>query len=212
MTTAPPLTTSSLRRAVSALGAQDADLAHVVAQNGPPPLWARRPGFATLVRIILEQQVSLASGRAAYARLQKAAGRVTPDRVARLSDARLRRAGLTRQKAHYCRCLAQAIVDRTLRLRELPQLDDDTVRAHLTVVPGIGRWTADVYLLMALRRPDVWPDGDLALATAVQRVKRRRRRPSPEDLRRIAVPWTPWRAVAARILWHAYLSERRRVA
>ena len=208
----PPLTRASLLRGVKELGARDRQLAYVVRRFGPPPLWARRPGFATLVRIILEQQVSLASGRAAYSRLQALAGRVTPHRVVRLSDGRLRRSGLTRQKASYCRNLANCIVDRKLTLSHLAHLDDRTGRTRLLQVPGIGPWTADIYLLMALRRPDVWPDGDLALAKAAQRVKRLRSCPSQEKLHRMAGAWAPWRAVAARILWHSYLSSREQAA
>ena len=205
------LTTTTLLRGVKELSARDGHLAGVVDRFGPPPLWARPPGFATLVRIILEQQVSLASGRAAYLRLQAAAGRVTPGRVARLSEARLRKSGLTRQKASYCRHLATCIVERTLSLDHLNHLDDHAVRSRLVQVPGIGPWTADIYLLMALRRPDIWPDGDLALAKAAHEVKRLRSRPSQEKLRRLAGAWAPWRAVGARILWHSYLSSRRRV-
>lgn len=207
-----PLTTNTLLRGVRTLGDRDGHLAEVVERFGPPPLWARRPGFATLVRIILEQQVSLASGRAAYSRLQAAAGRVTPGRVARVSETRLRRAGLTRQKAAYCRTLAASIVDGTLTLDRLTRLGDDEARSRLLEVSGIGPWTADIYLLMALRRPDVWPVGDLALAKAAQRVKHLRSCPTQERLSRLARAWTPWRAVAARILWHAYLSSKKRAA
>ncbi len=204
-----PLTPTTLLKGVKALAARDGHLADVAERFGPPPLWGRPPGFATLVRIILEQQVSLASGRAAYARLQAAAGSVTPGRVACLSEARLRRHGLTRQKAAYCRSLACSIVDRKLTLADLAHLDDRAGHETLLQVPGIGPWTADIYLLMALRRPDIWPVGDLALAKSAQQVKRMRSRPSQERLRRMARAWAPWRAVAARILWHAYLSVQR---
>ncbi len=204
-----PLTPTTLLRGVKELTARDGHLAGVAERFGPPPLWGRPPGFATLVRIILEQQVSLASGRAAYARLQAAAGRVTPGRVACLSEARLRRHGLTRQKATYCRGLACSIVDRKLSLTDLAHLDDRAGREILLQGPGIGPWTADVYLLMALRWPDIWPVGDLALAKSAQQVKRMPSTPSQEGLRRMARAWTPWRAVAARILWHAYLSSKR---
>ena len=195
-------------RGVKELVARDRDLARVVQRFGPPPLWGRRPGFAALVRIILEQQVSLASARAAYTRLKATAGRVTPYRIARLSDNRIRRAGLTRQKAWYCRNLAQCIVDGKLTLNHLLYFDELTGRSKLLQVPGIGPWTADIYLLMVLRRPDVWPYGDLALAKAAQQVKRLRSSPTQERLKRIARAWAPWRAVAARILWHAYLSSK----
>jgi len=189
------------------LVARDTDLAAVIDRHGSPPLWGRPPGFATLVRIILEQQVSLASARAVYARLHCAVGRVTPHVVAAATDARLRRAGLTRQKAAYCRSLALAIVERRLDLAALAHQDDAAVETALQEYPGIGPWTTDIYLLMALRRPDVWPRGDLALAGAAQRVKGLRTLPDSRQLAAMSRAWAPWRAVAARILWHEYLSS-----
>ena len=193
---------------VEALSAADPDLAAVVTRFGPPPLWARRPGFATLVQIVLEQQVSLASGRATFGRLRDAWGEVTAERFATLTTAQIRSAGVTRQKTSYCLGIARQIVDGTLDLRRLGRAADDAARRRLVEIRGIGPWTADIYLLMALGRPDVWPDGDLALATAAQQVKRLRRRPDTDRLRRLATSWAPWRAVAARILWHHYLSTR----
>jgi DNA-3-methyladenine glycosylase II len=204
-----PLSSSSLRVALAEIGARDPDLAAVVERYGPPPLWARRPGFSTLMRIILEQQVSLRSAAAAYARLQAVAGRVTPARVASIGERELRAAGLTRQKAAYCRGLASAVVVGGLDLGRLDGLPDDEVRSALVELPGIGPWTADIYLLMALRRPDVWPKGDLALARALQRLKRLRRAPGEDRMARIARTWAPWRAVAARVLWHFYISSSR---
>jgi DNA-3-methyladenine glycosylase II len=204
-----PLSSSSLRVALAEIGARDPDLAAVVERYGPPPLWARRPGFSTLMRIILEQQVSLRSAAAAYARLQAVAGRVTPARVASIGERELRAAGLTRQKAAYCRGLASAVVVGGLDLGRLDGLPDDEVRSALVELPGIGPWTADIYLLMALRRPDVWPKGDLALARALQRVKWLRRAPGEDRMARIAMTWAPWRAVAARVLWHFYISSSR---
>ena len=200
---------SVLLRATEALCRRDRDLAAVVARHGPPPLWARRPGFATLALIILEQQVSLASGRAAYRRLERAAGGVTADRVARVTERELRDAGLTRQKARYCRGLAERICDGSLSLRRVARADDEAARALLCEVVGIGRWTADVYLLFALRRPDLWPPGDLALEVALQRLKGLPAKPRPERALAIAAAWRPWRSVAARLLWHFYLSTRR---
>jgi len=194
---------------VRELSARDRDLARVIQRYGPPPLWARRPGFATLVRIILEQQVSLASAEAAYGRLQSVAGRVTPRHVAATTEGRLREAGLTRQKAAYCHALARALLAGTLDLAAIAKLSDEAVRAIMLQLPGVGPWTADIYLLMALRRTDVWPVGDLALARAAQQVKRLRRLPNSEQLTRMARAWAPWRAVAARILWHSYLSNGR---
>ena len=204
-----PLSSRTLRRAVGELKTRDPDLAVVVERFGEPPLWARRPGFATLIRIILEQQVSLSSGAAAYRRLQAVAGRVTSARVAALREDRLRAAGLTRRKAAYCRGLARAVVDGGLQLQDLHRRPDAEVRTTLLEVPGIGPWTVDIYLLMALRRPDVWPSGDLALARALTQVKGLSRVPGERRLTRIASQWSPWRAVAARILWHFYLSSRK---
>lgn len=190
------------------LSIRDPDLRKVVERFGLPPLWARRPGYATLVRIILEQQVTLASGAAAYRRLQDAAGEVTPQAVAKTGIARLRRAGLTRQKARYCHAIACAVVDGGLDLGRIARMPDDDARAALIEAPGVGPWTADIYLLMAMRRPDVWPHGDLALASAVMQLKRMRNLPSYERLTRYAERWSPWRAVAARIAWHHYLSSK----
>ncbi len=206
------LSSRSLPNAVAEVGARDRDLAAVVERFGPPPLWARQPGFATLVRIILGQQVSLGSAAAAYARLQAVTGRVTPYRVARVSERRLRAAGLTRQKAAYCRGLAAAVVAGGLDLSRLGRLSDDDVRSVLLEVPGIGPWTADIYLLMALRRPDVWPSGDLALALALQRIKRLRAIPDDRRMSGIARKWAPWRAAAARVLWHFYIRSGERIA
>ena len=118
------------------------------------------------------------------------------------------RIGFSRQKTLYTRLLAESLARRYFNLRDLHELHDDSARKMLIAFKGIGRWTADIYLLSALRRPDIWPTGDLALATAVQEVKRLRRRPSPEKLEALSVPWKPWRAVAARLFWHAYLSKR----
>ena len=202
------LTKARLLDGVDALSAADPDLAAVVTRFGAPPLWARRPGFATLVQIVLEQQVSLASGRATFRRLHDAWGEVTPERFAKLTTAQVRSAGVTRQKTSYCLGIARQIVDGTLDLRRLGRADDHAARRRLVEIRGIGPWTADIYLLMALGRPNIWPDGDLALATATQQVKRLRRRPDTERLRQLATSWAPWRAVAARILWHHYLSTR----
>jgi DNA-3-methyladenine glycosylase II len=171
-------------------------------------MWRRRPGFPTLVHIILEQQVSLASARAAFERLQAAAAPLTPERFLEFDDAALKVIGFSRQKTAYGRHLAQALLERRFSLAALNRMDDATARANLLELKGVGPWTADIYLLMALRRPDVWPHGDLALAVAVQRVKRLRSRPTPEELERIGAAWRPWRAVAARVLWHYYLSRR----
>jgi DNA-3-methyladenine glycosylase II len=200
----------TLLSATRKLAARDPDLAVVVATYGPPPLWAREPGFHTLIHIILEQQVSLASARAAYDRLLVATGRLAPERFLALRDEELKGIGFSRQKTAYGRGLAEAILDGRLDLTLIETLDDAEAKTRLTAIKGIGSWTADIYLMMGLRRPDTWPNGDLALNVAVQRVKRLRKRPTPERLQEVGEAWRPWRAVAARILWHYCLSSPRR--
>jgi DNA-3-methyladenine glycosylase II len=187
---------------------RDPDLRAVVRRWGAPPLWGRRPGFVTLLRIILEQQVSLASARAMYLRLRGHLGMITPGTVVGLGVPGLRGLGFTRQKAAYCHALAQELEEGRLDLSSLHRADDAAVRSALIRLHGVGPWSADIYLLMALRRPDVWPSGDLALAQAMREVKRLPARPSAERQARLAAGWAPWRAVAARILWHHYLSVR----
>jgi len=193
---------------VRLLAGRDAHLAEVVEKHGQPPLWVREPGFPTLVYIILEQQVSLASAKAAFDRLKFAVHPLTPGRFLKLTDSELLRIGFSRQKTLYTRLLAESLARGYFDLRDLHHLQDDAARKMLVAFKGIGKWTADIYLLSALRRPDIWPTGDLALATAVQEVKRLRRRPSPERLEKMSEPWRPWRAVAARLFWHHYLSKR----
>jgi DNA-3-methyladenine glycosylase II len=197
-----------LRDAAAYLGARDNRLAGVLQRHGSPPLWAREPGFPTLIHIILEQQVSLASARAAFQRLLAVASPLTPEQFLELDGATLKAVGFSRQKTRYGRELAQAVLTGSLDLSGLSEMDDEDVRAALTSVKGIGRWSADIYLLMALGRPDVWPSGDLALAIAARSVLSLDALPTSTELLDVAEGWRPWRAVAARLLWHAYLSER----
>jgi DNA-3-methyladenine glycosylase II len=187
----------------------DPDLAGIAERHGLPPLWAREPGFDTLVRIILEQQVSLGAALAAYGRLLGVVGKVEPARIVAAGAEPLRAAGLTRQKARYIVGLAELVLDGQLDLDALAMRPDEDARAALIAVTGIGHWTADIYLLMALLRPDIWPSGDLALAGAMRRAKRLPALPTRDQQAAIAETWRPWRAVAARLLWHAYLAGER---
>jgi len=170
-------------------------------------MWYRPPGFAALVRIILEQQVSLASARAAFDRLAEALPAIEPVAFLSLDDATLNTIGFSRQKSRSCRALAQTVLDGTLDLDSLDELPDDAVREQLTGIPGIGPWTADVYLLTALRRPDVWPVDDLTFRAAVQDVRGLPSTPTFREFRHFGEPWRPWRSVAARLLWHHYLNR-----
>ena len=203
-----PLTVRTLRRAARELGAADPQLGASVERYGPPPLWSRDPSYATLVHLILEQQVSLASAQAAFDRLRTAlGGSVEPELLLGLTDEGLRAIGFSRQKAGYARTLASAVLD-GFDLGALAAMPDDEVRKALIAMPGIGPWTADVYLTMCLLRPDVWPHGDLALATSARDLLELGERPTFVDLGEIAERWHPYRAVAARILWHDYLQRR----
>lgn len=175
------------------------------ARNGPPPLWRREPGFPTLVKLILEQQVSLASGAATYRRLEDRLGDVTPAAFLTLDDDELRAAAFSRQKARYVRSLAAALVDGELDLDAVDRMEDAVAIEELTSLVGIGPWTAANYLLFALARPDVWPSGDRALVVSLGRALDRQEAPSYAEADEMAASWRPWRAVAARMLWHDYL-------
>jgi DNA-3-methyladenine glycosylase II len=203
------LTRATLADAVRELTARDRVLASIVRAHGPPPLWARPAGFRTLVRIILEQQVSLAAAATLFARLSASVpGGFTPAAVLAVGPAGFRALGVTRQKSAYLCALAEHVASGRLRLSTLGRAPDAEAAAELQRVPGIGPWSASIYLLMALRRPDVWPPGDLALHVALARARGLERPPTSEEAARYARRWAPHRAVAARILWHGYLAER----
>jgi DNA-3-methyladenine glycosylase II len=201
------LTETSFAEGLQYLSRRDPDLARIFKRLGAPPMWSREPGFSTLIHIILEQQVSLASARAAHDRLLAAASPLTPRRFLELDDARLKLIGFSRQKTAYGRHLAQLIVSGRLSLESLGALADAAAKSELMKVKGIGSWTADIYLLMALGRRDAFPSGDLALAVAVHEVKCLDARPTTEELEAAGESWRPWRAVAARLLWHYYLNR-----
>ena len=186
----------------------DQDLAKILADHGTPPLWARDPGFVTLLRIILEQQVSLVSADAMYRRLIVNIVPITPATVLDAGAPFLRSFGITRQKATYFINVAEAIQSGELDLEEMETLSDEAAIEKLTSIKGIGPWTAKIYLLMALCRPDVWPVGDIALATAVKDMKGWQKRPTQPELSEIAKSWRPYRATAARLLWHYYLKRK----
>ena len=203
------LTRATLARAVDHLVARDRGLARIVSTHGRPPLWARPTGFPTLVRIILEQQVSLAAASTLFRRVTaQLPGGMTPRAVLAVGPAGLRALGLTRQKASYVCALGAHVQRGEIALSQLARLSDTAAAAHLEQVPGIGPWTASIYLLMALRRPDVWPPGDLALHKALARLRRLPEVPTTERAKHLARRWAPYRAVAARILWLGYLADR----
>lgn len=203
------LTEADLRDLALLLAQKEPVFMRIIELHGPPPLWDRPPGFATLVHIILEQQVSLASARAAFEKLKIACPAVSPAHFLTFDDLQLKEIGFSRQKTAYCRSLANEIVAGRLDLDALAAKDDEEVRTVLTGLKGIGPWTAEIYLLMVLCRPDAWPVHDLALITALRRAFELPAAPSVDQFIRLGEAWRPYRAVAARLLWHYYLSTPR---
>lgn len=204
-----PLDPDTFRAAVARLTAESRPLARAVDRHGVPEFWHRPSGFATLALFIVEQQVSLASAKAVFERLVNALGGVRPATVLASPPEILGQVGLTRQKQRYLRELAAAVESGHLDLEGLAEVPDAEAHRRLRAIPGIGRWTADVYLLSALRRPDVWPTGDRALQVGVGEVLASEV-PTPTELEEIGELWRPFRSVAARLVWHAYLTERNR--
>ncbi len=191
------------------LAGNDTRLNTILQRDGYPPMWTRPATFESLVWIILEQQVSLASARAAYEQLAQKLGTITPAALLSLSDDELRRCYFSRQKTGYVRGLAQALQEGRLDLPGLANMPDERVRAALTALKGIGDWTADVYLIFCLQRANIFPIGDIALVSSM-RHEWQIPAASKEELQKIATTWQPWRSVAAMLLWHAYLERKRK--
>lgn len=193
------------------LASEDESLAAALAVHGVPEFWHREPGFKSLVWLILEQQVSLESGAAMYRRLGETTGEVSPESILSVGVEGMRAVGVTRQKASYLDGLARAVVTGDLDLDGLEHQPWQEARAKLLSLTGIGPWTADAYLLSALRVPDTFPVGDRALQVGTAEVLGMDSIPDEDELEILGEPWRPVRAVAARIIWHAYLSGRGRV-
>jgi len=200
---------TNLQEASHWLSAQDKALGRVLDKYGYPPLWAREPGFSTLVHIILEQQVSLASANAAFRRLQEQlGGSVQTEDFLQLDDETLRTIGFSRQKIGYTRSLAESVLSGDFDLHALPNLPDDAVRDHMKRLKGIGDWTADIYLSECLLRRDILPKGDIAMQEAYRVLNGLAKRPRHEDFEAATQHWRPWRSVASRLLWHFYLNDK----
>jgi len=180
----------------------------ILQQHSYPPMWTRPASFATLIHIILEQQVSLASARAAFNKLKEKTGTITPAKLLLLSDEELKACYFSRQKTVYARHLAEALISKKIQLSKLTASHDDEVRAILKQVKGIGDWTADVYLLFALQRTDIFPIGDLAMVNALKEVKKLPANTPRETILSIAEHWRPYRSIAAMLLWHHYIKTR----
>lgn len=199
-------TTDSIKAAVEALAARERAFAEVLEKHGIPEPRHSEPGAHTLLRTIVGQQVSVAAARSMWSKLETAYGS-PPDLEAILeaSDEQLRVAGISRQKAGYARSLAELVLSGELDLAGLPADDDEAV-ALLTKIKGIGRWSAEIYLLFAEGRPDVWPAGDLAVQVEIGRLLGLPEKPTEKHLRELAEPWRPYRGAAAVLAWHSYNS------
>jgi len=191
------------------LAEKDTDLAAVINQYGYPPLWSRPNTFESLIHIILEQQVSLASALAAINKLREKIGEITPELLLQLSDEELKACYFSRQKIVYARNLAQKIVDGALSLANLATLEADEIRTKLKSVKGIGDWTVDIYLLFILHHADIFPMGDLAAVNSLRRLKNLPKEMEKNDLITLTLGWKPYRTVAVMILWHFYLEQRK---
>ncbi|WPU94540.1 DNA-3-methyladenine glycosylase 2 family protein [Mucilaginibacter sabulilitoris] len=198
---------SNYRSICDELASADADLADIIDTYGYPPLWSRPNTFETLVHIILEQQVSLASALSALNKLKEYIQEITPARVLLLTDEEFKTCYFSRQKTIYTKYLAEAIISGQINLKELEQLPDDVIRAKLTALKGIGNWTADVYLMFVLQHADIFPIGDLAAVNALKRVKKLPKETTREELIDIARQWAPYRTIASMLLWHYYLAS-----
>jgi DNA-3-methyladenine glycosylase II len=203
MNAAPPRDLS-LRKPLARLAEADPDIARAFEQVGLPPKRSHDPSFAGLLRILVAQQISAAAARKITARLEAAANPLTPETFLALGDADVRAIGLSGQKVRYGHALADAIAGGDLDLAALERSDDEAAISALVAIKGIGQWTAEIYLLFALRRLDIWPAGDLAIRSALQRLRGLRERPGIAQARELAEVWRPHRSAAARFLWHYY--------
>ena len=190
------------------LSGKDRELKSVIKTHGYPPMWTRPATFQTLILTILEQQVSLASAYAAFKKLKEKTGYVTPAKILSLSDRELQACYFSRQKTEYAKELAAAVQSGRLKLKSLSAKGDEEVRHELKKIKGIGDWTADVYLMHALRRTDLFPLGDIALVNSLKEIKQLNSHTTKELMLAIAGPWRPYRTIAAMILWHAYMKKR----
>jgi DNA-3-methyladenine glycosylase II len=190
------------------LAKKDKHLLSIIKQYGYPPIWTRAASFQTLIHIILEQQVSLASARAALNKLKEKLGTITARKLLALSDEELKACYFSRQKMVYAKCLAHAIVSKQINLKSFSTLEDAEIRQQLKMIKGIGDWTVDVYLLFALQRTDIFPLGDLAMISALKEIKQLNKEAKKEEFLKLSEPWKPYRSIATMLLWHYYIRKK----
>jgi DNA-3-methyladenine glycosylase II len=185
----------------------DKIFAFIQAEYGNPPVWTRPPGFISLSRIILEQQVSLASANAHFLKLKGYLGEFTPSNILRLTDEEMRLCQISRQKSRYLRSLSSAILSGDLELEDLSGKSETEARKQLTDIKGIGTWTSDIYLMFCLQVKDIFPAGDIAVINTVRELSSAR---TGEEIAILADKWRPFRSLAAYFFWHYYLKKRNR--
>jgi DNA-3-methyladenine glycosylase II len=205
--TEPVFTLHNYHNLCDLLAARDTDFADIILKYGYPPFWSRPNTFETLVHIILEQQVSLASALSALNKLKERVQEITPDKVLILTNEEFKACYFSRQKTLYVKHLAEALISGQLNLIELEHLPDHEVRSRLVALKGIGNWTADIYLLMVLHRTDIFPIGDLAIVNAMKRLKNLPQTTPKEELQALASQWQPYCSIATMLLWHYYLNR-----
>ena len=176
-------------------------------QYGSPPNWTRPQGFVSLAKMILEQQVSLASAKAHFTKLDNYMPAFTPDNILKLSDEEIRGCQISRQKSKYLRALSHAILNDKISLEGLSKLNEEEIRSQLTAIKGIGVWTSDIYLMFCLQSKDVFPLGDIAIVNTVKELNEVN---TKEEINLLAQNWKPIRSLATYFLWHYYLSKRNR--
>jgi len=206
--TVPTITQSNLPTYIAHVAQSHATFKSIVDTYGNPPYWHREPGFTTLLQIILEQQVSIAAARAAYRKLEEMIEVVTPERILEMSDQALRECYFSRQKARYAKALAHEIIYNHLDLAALDLLYDEEVREKLIAVKGIGNWTANIYLLISLHRPDIFPVGDLAAVKALKDLGCVDAKATKTEIVEFVAQFNPYRSVVTILLWHKYIQDR----
>ncbi|WBV52816.1 DNA-3-methyladenine glycosylase family protein [Chryseobacterium gambrini] len=199
--------TSNFHEMCDFLANCDQDLKSIIENHGYPPMWNRENTFETLVHIILEQQVSLASALAALHKLKEKITEITPEKILSLTDAEMRECYVSRQKNTYIKSLANSILEGKINLEKFQEMSDEKIRETLIRLKGIGNWTIDIYLMLALQRTDIFPIGDLAVVNALKKIRELPPKISREEIITISEEWKPLRSVATMILWHYYLSD-----
>ena len=198
---------TGIRRGLDAAAEVDKDIDAVLQSVGYPTERRSDGGFPEFLRIIVGQQLSVKAARTIFSRLAAALNEMTPDGVMALSDAELRENGLSRQKIGYVRSLAEATSSGVFQPERLSSMDDDAAIGHIVQIKGLGRWSAQMYLMFHLGRPDIWPVDDLAVQEGVARLKRLSERPKPKEMEALSLPWQPHRSSVALLMWHYYANS-----